>query len=66
MTRADGQQVRLSPSVWLGIVGLVLSVLVPLIVLISTMRIELAVLQSDMQHVVADVAEIKTHTGTAP
>ena len=66
MTRADGQQVRLPPSDWLGIVGLVLSVLVPLIVLISTMRIELAVLQSDMQHVVADVAEIKTHTGTAP
>lgn len=66
MTRADGQQVRLSPSDWLGIVGLVLSVLVPLIVLISTMRIELAVLQSDMQHVVADVADIKTHVGTVP
>ena len=66
MTRADGQQVRLSASDWLGIVGRVLSVLVPLIVLISTMRIELAVLQSDMQHVVADVADIKTHVGTVP
>ena len=60
MTRADGQRVRLSPGAWLGIIGLVLGVLLPLLAFMNSLATDIAVITNDLEHVRADVKEIKT------
>ena len=60
MTRADGQRVRLSPSDWLGITALVLGVLLPLLAFMNSLAMDIAVITNDLEHVRADVQEIKT------
>lgn len=60
MTRADGQRVRLSPGDWLGIIGLVLGVLLPLLAFMNSLATDIAVITNDLEHVRADVKEIKT------
>lgn len=64
MTRADGQRVRLSPGDWLGIVGLVLAVMLPMVAFLNTMTTNMAVLQNELEHVRTDVKEIKEHYKT--
>ncbi len=61
MTRADGQRVRLSPSDWLGIVGLLLAVMLPMLAFLNAMTTNIAVLQNELEHVRSDVQEIKEH-----
>ena len=61
MTRADGQRVRLSPGDWLGIVGLVLAVMLPMVAFLNTMTTNMAVMQNELEHVRTDVQEIKEH-----
>ena len=61
MTRADGQRVRLSPGDWLGIVGLLQVVMLPMLAFLNTMTTNMAVLQNELEHVRADVQEIKEH-----
>ena len=60
MTRADGQRVRLSPGDWLGIIGLVLGVLLQLLAFMNSLATDIAVITNDLEHVRADVKEIKT------
>ena len=55
MTRADGQRVRLSPGDWLGIIGLVLGVLLPLLAFMNSLATDIAVITNDLEHVRADV-----------
>ena len=62
MTRADGQRVRLSPSDWLGIVGLLLAVMLPMLAFLNAMTTNIAVLQNELEHVRSDVPEIKEHS----
>ena len=64
MTRADGQRVRLSSGDWLGIVGLLLVVMLPMLTFLNAMTTNMAVLQNELKHVRADVQEIKEHYET--